>query len=92
MAILLLVIGVFALFSLVLAAREAITMVRLSPTASDLGKLFWFGWLRFGAIDSQISAAARPHLEIYKRTVIAFVALVTLGLALSGYINSMTGT
>lgn len=91
MGILLIVIAVFALFSLVLAVREAITIVRLSPAATGLKNLFWFGWLRFGTIEGQISAAAKPHLEIYKRTVVAFVVFVVLGLALSWYATGLVG-
>ncbi|MEO5805626.1 hypothetical protein [Devosia sp.] len=91
MAILLGVIGVFALFSLVLSVREAVAMVKLSPKADKLGQLFLFGWLRFGTLESMVSAEALPHLQIYKRTVVAFIVLITLGLLLSGYANSLKG-
>ncbi|WP_375450900.1 hypothetical protein [uncultured Devosia sp.] len=84
MSILAGVVALFAILALALAVREAMAIARLSPKASGLGNYFVLGWWKFGAIATQADPDAAPHLEIYKRAVIAFLVFVVIGLVLSG--------
>ena len=84
MSILAGVVAVLAVLTLAVAIREAMTIVRLSPKGSGLRNSFLLGWWNFGAISAQAGAEAKPHLAIYQRSVIVFIALVLIGLVLGG--------
>lgn len=91
MSILFGVIGVFAMLSGVVAVIQAIQIVSLAPKGEKLGSYFALGWWKFGRIEAKAGPAAVPHVRIYQRAVIAFLAFVILGLLLSGWmINRST--
>lgn len=79
------VIVLLAVLTLVLAVREAMAMIRLSPSTQNLGNFFWLGWWKFGEIKTQIGPDAAPHFTIYKRAIITFLVFIALGMVLSGF-------
>lgn len=85
MSILLVVIALFALLSLVVAAVQAVAMARMAPASERLGSYMLLGWWKFGQLEQKAGPAAAEHLAIYKRAAIAFVVFIVLGLALSGW-------
>jgi len=85
MTVLLGVIALFALLTLGMAVFQAMAIVRLSPASNRLGNYFLLGWWKFNRIEAQIGPDAAPHLNIYKRAVIAFVVFIVLGVMLSGW-------
>ena len=85
MTILFGVIGAFAMLSWLVAVIQAIQIVSLAPKGERLGSYFALGWWKFGQIEAKAGPAAVPHIKIYQRAVIAFLAFVILGLLLSGW-------
>ena len=83
------IVALFAILSLALAIREAIAIVRLSPASTGLRNYFLLGWWKFGELEKRIGPDARPHLMIYKRCVVAFVAFVIVGVVLGGLSSNM---
>ena len=83
------IVALFAILSLALAIREAIAIVRLSPASTGLRNYFLLGWWKFGEIEARIGPEAQPHLMIYKRSAIAFVTFVIIGLVLGGVSSNM---
>lgn len=85
MSILLGVIALFAVLALALAVMQAIAIVRLAPPSEKLGSFFALGWWKFGQIEAKAGASAASNVAIYKRSAIAFVVFIILGLILSGW-------
>jgi hypothetical protein len=85
MSILLGVIALFAILSLVVAAIQAVAIVRLAPAGERLGSYMLLGWWKFGQLEQKAGPAAAEHIAIYKRAVIAFIVFIVLGVALSGW-------
>jgi hypothetical protein len=83
------IVALFAILSLALAIREAIAIVRLSPANTGLRHDFLLSWWKFGELEARIGPDARPHLAIYKRSAIAFVVFVVVGLVLGGISSNM---
>jgi hypothetical protein len=90
MSILLGVIALFAILSLVVAAIQAIAIVRLAPASERLGSYMLLGWWKFGQLEQKAGPAAAEHLAIYKRAAIAFIVFIVLGVALSGWVVNQT--
>ena len=90
MSILLGVIALFAILSLVVAAMQAVAIVRLAPAGERLGSYMLLGWWKFGQLERKAGPAATEHLAIYKRATIAFIVFIVLGLALSGWAVNQT--
>ena len=86
MSILLGVIALFAILSLVVAAIQAVAIVRLAPASERLGSYMLLGWWKFGRLEQKAGPAAAEHLAIYKRAAIAFIVFIVLGVALSGWV------
>lgn len=84
MSILLGVIALFAILSLIVAAVQAVAIVRLAPAGERLGSYMLLGWWKFGQLERKAGPAAAPHLNIYKRATIAFLVFIVLGVVLSG--------
>jgi hypothetical protein len=85
MSILLGVIALFAILSLVVAAIQAVAIVRLAPAGERLGSYMLLGWWKFGQLEQKAGPAAAEHIAIYKRAAIAFIVFIVLGVALSGW-------
>ena len=85
MTFLLAAISLFALLSGILAAGQARTITQM---AAMKGQDWLFGWWRFDAIAAKAGLAGEEHAAAYKRSVIAFVVFLVLGLLLSGWIAS----
>lgn len=85
MSILLGVIALFAILSLLVAAIQAVAIVRLAPASERLGSYMLLGWWKFGQLEQKAGPAAAEHLAIYKRAAIAFIVFIVLGVALSGW-------
>jgi hypothetical protein len=85
MSILLGVIALFAILSLVVAAIQAVAIVRLAPAGERLGSYMLLGWWKFGQLEKKAGPAAAEHIAIYKRAAIAFIVFIVLGVALSGW-------
>ncbi|WP_316354400.1 hypothetical protein [Devosia sp.] len=90
MSILLGVIALFAILSLVVAAVQAVAIVRLAPASERLGSYMLLGWWKFGQLEKKAGPAAAEHLAIYKRAAIAFIVFIVLGLVLSGWAINQT--
>jgi hypothetical protein len=86
MSILLGVIALFAILSLVVAALQAVAIVRLAPAGERLGSYMLLGWWKFGQLEQKAGPAAAEHIAIYKRATIAFIVFIVLGVALSGWV------
>ena len=84
MSILLGVVALFAVLTLLVAVTQARAMVRVAAQPG-LAAFLPLGWWKFSALEARSGAGAAAHLRIYKRAVVAFVVLVVLGLALSGW-------
>jgi hypothetical protein len=89
MQILAAIVALFAILSLALAIREAIAIVRLSPASTGLRNYFMLGWWKFAELEARIGPDAQPHLMIYKRSTIAFVVFVIIGVVLGGVSSNM---
>ena len=85
MSILFGVIGAFAVLSWLVAVIQAVQIVSLAPKGERLGSYFALGWWKFGQIAAKAGPASVPHIQIYRRAVIAFLAFVIFGLLLSGW-------
>ena len=85
MSILLGVIALFAILSLVVAAIQAVAILRLAPAGERLGSYMLLGWWKFGQLEQKAGPAAAEHIAIYKRAAIAFIVFIVLGVALSGW-------
>jgi hypothetical protein len=85
MSMLLGVIAVFALLSLIVAAMQAVSMVRLAPASEQLGSFMVLGWWKFAKLQAKAGPAAAGHVEIYRRAATAFLVLIVLGVMLSGW-------
>jgi hypothetical protein len=85
MSILLGVIALFAILSLVVAAIQAVAIVRLAPAGERLGSYMLLGWWKFGQLEQKAGPAAAEHIAIYKRAAVAFIVFIVLGVALSGW-------
>ena len=85
MSMLLGVIAVFALLSLIVAAMEAVKIVRVAPTSEALGSFMVLGWWKFDKLLAKAGPAAAEHVAIYKRAAIAFLILIVVGALLSGW-------
>lgn len=85
MTLLLAAISLFALLSGILAAGQARAITQM---AAMKGQDWLFGWWRFDAIAAKAGLAGEEHAAAYKRSVIAFVVFLVLGLLLSGWIAS----
>jgi hypothetical protein len=85
MSILLGVIALFAILSLIVAAMQAVAMVRVAPASERLGSYMLLGWWKFGQLEQKAGPAAAEHVAIYKRAAIAFIVFIVLGVALSGW-------
>nr|WP_295886791.1 hypothetical protein [uncultured Devosia sp.] len=85
MSILLGVIALFAILSLVVAAMQAVAIVRLAPAGERLGSYMLLGWWKFGQLEQKAGPAAAEHMAIYKRATIVFIVFIVLGVALSGW-------
>ena len=84
MSIVLGVIAVFAVLTLVVAVVQARAMVRLAAQPG-LASFFPLGWWKFSALEARSGARAAAHVQVYKRSVVAFIVFVVLGLVLSGW-------
>ncbi|MEO9296422.1 hypothetical protein [Devosia alba] len=92
MSVLLGVIAVFALLSLVVAAMQAIKIVRQAPASEDLGSFMVLGWWKFATLEAKAGPAAAAQIAIYKRATIAFLIFIVLGVLLSGWaVNQGSG-
>ena len=89
MQILAAIVALFAILSLAVAIREAIAIVRLSPASTGLRNYFLLGWWKFGELEARIGPDAQPHMMIYKRSAIAFVTFVIIGVVLGGISSNM---
>jgi hypothetical protein len=85
MTILLGVIALFAVLCWVVAAVQAIAIMRLTSKEGHSWGDFLIGWWKFDAIRAKAGPGAEPYLVIYKRAILAFVAFILLGLILSGW-------
>jgi len=83
------IVALFAILSLALAIREAVAIVRLSPASTGLGNYFLLGWWKFGELEARIGPDAQPHMMIYKRSAIAFVVFVIIGVVLGGLSSNL---
>ena len=90
MTILLGVIALFAILSLIVAAFQAVAIVRLAPASERLGSYMLLGWWKFGQLEQKAGPAAASHVNIYKRAAIAFLIFIVLGVALSGWAVNQT--
>ena len=85
-----LVILLFAVVALMVAARQAFVLWRLAPKGHRYRNYLWLGTWRFGLIEDMIGSAARPEIEIYKRAYIAFLLLIVAGLAIGFAATSLS--
>ena len=90
MTILLGVTALFAILSLIVAAFQAVAIVRLAPASERLGSYMLLGWWKFGQLEQKAGPAAASHVNIYKRAAIAFLIFIVLGVALSGWAVNQT--
>ena len=90
MTILLGVIALFAILSLIVAAFQAVAIVRLAPASERLGSYMLLGWWKFGQLAQKAGPAAASHVNIYKRAAVAFLIFIVLGVALSGWAVNQT--
>ena len=90
MSILLGVIALFAILSLVVAAMQAVAIVKVAPPSERLGSYMLLGWWKFGQLEQKAGPAAASHVNIYKRAAIAFLIFIVLGVALSGWAVNQT--
>src|SRR3546814_445840 len=90
MSVLLGVIVLFAVLALVVAVIQAVAIVRAAPAGADLAGFMPLGWWKFSQLEAKAGAAAAPSLIIYKRSVIAFIVFLLLGLFLSGWVSNQT--
>ena len=84
--ILLAVVTLFALFSAVLAAMQAIAISRLAVATGPSWRDWFFGWWRFERVDGWAGLSGEVQAAVYKRAVIACLFFLTLGLILSGWV------
>jgi len=90
MTILLGVVALFAILSLIVAVIQAVAIVRVAPASERLGSYMLLGWWKFGQLEAKAGPAAAAYLPIYKRSAIAFLLFVVLGVALSGWAINQT--
>jgi hypothetical protein len=88
MTFLLAAISLFAVLSGLLAAGQARAMMRVATMKGLTWRDWLFGWWRFDAIAARAGLAGEEHAGAYKRSVIAFVVFLVLGLLLSGWVAS----
>ena len=84
------VLGLFATLSWIIAVIQAVRIVQLAPKGEKLGSYFALGWWKFDQIQAKAGPASAPVLETYKRSVVAFLVFVILGVILSGWMASQT--
>jgi hypothetical protein len=85
MSVLLGVIVLFAVLSWIVAAVQAVAIMRLAGKAGHSWSDFLFGWWKFDALQAKAGPDSAPYLTIYKRAIAAFLLFVVLGLILSGW-------
>lgn len=88
MAFLLAAVSLFALLSGGIAAGQAVALTRQAATGGPTWRDWAFGWWRFDAIAARAGLAGEEQVAIYKRSVIACVVFVVLGLILSGWVTN----
>ena len=90
MSILLGVIVLFAVLCGIVAAVQAVAVVRAAPAGENLAGFMPLGWWKFSQLEAKAGPAAAQQLTIYPRAVIGFVTFVLLGLILSGWTINQT--
>lgn len=85
MTVLLGVIVLFAVLSGIVAAVQAVAIMRLAGSAGHSWGDFLLGWWKFDALQAKAGPDSVPHLTIYKRAIAAFLVFIVLGLILSGW-------
>ena len=73
--------------ALVLAEGET---AEAAPAGENLAGFMPLGWWKFSQLEAKAGPAAAQQLNIYKRSVIAFIAFLLLGLILSGWVSNQT--
>ncbi|MCW5722781.1 MAG: hypothetical protein KIS86_16720 [Devosia sp.] len=86
MGFLLAAVTLFALLSGAVAAGQAVAITRQAAVDGPTWRDWLFGWWRFDAIAARAGLAGEEQAAAYKRSVIACVVFVVLGLILSGWV------
>ncbi|WIJ23630.1 hypothetical protein [Devosia sp. RR2S18] len=85
-------LGVIALcagLAWLIAAGQAVVLMRLTARQGRGWREWLFGWWKFDDIRSSAGPAGVTHVTVYQRAVIAFITFLLLGLVLSGWaVNS----
>ena len=79
-SILVSVIGGLAVFSWIIALIAAVQIVRLAPKGEGLKVYGRLGWWNFEGVRALTGPAADPHIRVYQRAFIGFIACVIIAI------------
>ena len=79
----LVIFGLVAIAAWITAVVSAVAVVQLAVPGQKLASLFRLGWLQFSTLKTQLGPAALPHLARYRMAMVAFLACVIAGVAIS---------